>query len=369
MAEPLRIAVLWTALSGYLNACLRALVDQHSVSLHVTRIQRPGLQRHPYDDKMFAWLPHLQTLPGDNASLATEVLDQLRQFSPDAVVISGWSSPVYRKVARALRQQSIYVIGTADNPWRGTLRQRVGVMIAPWFVRPLFDALWVPGERAANFAKRLGFRGERLLFGLYSADRERFAVVAGRRLMLDNTSWPQRFLFAGRLSPEKGIADLLAAYRAYRSMTPTPWELWVAGVGPLEHVLAEEPGVRLLGFVQPDAYSELLEQVGAFVLPSHYDPWPLVIHEMTSAGLPILCSRQCGSSVELVQDGFNGFTFEAGDVNALARLFSYVSSGQVDLATMSQRSAQLAGRYSPQQWASYLVRHIQRVRASRAEDQ
>ncbi len=59
--------------------------------------------------------------------------------------------------------------------------------------------------------------------------------------------------------------------------------------------------------------------------------WSLAIHEMTSAGLPILCSRQCGGSVELVQDGYNGLLFDAGDIDTLAGFFQLLSGGHVDL--------------------------------------
>lgn len=360
MMGMLRIAFLWTSLSGYLNACLRALVECHHVELDVTRIRPPGPRPHPYAEDLFEWL-NLRTLMSGDISLAEDLFNELETFAPHVVVVSGWSSPVYRKVARMLRRNAIPVIGTADNPWRGNLRQWGGVLLARWYVRPLFDALWVPGERAANFARRLGFRGEHLMFGLYSADRHHFATVAEQRKVFDSTTYPHRFFFAGRLVPEKGIQDLVNAYRVYRTKTPTPWELWVAGVGPFEYLLVDEPGIRMLGFVQPYAYLEILQQVGAFVLPSHYDPWPLVIHEMASAGIPIICSRQCGSSVELVQDGLNGFIFEAGDVPALVNLLEQVASGSVDLVTMGQRSAELSVRYSPEQWANYLVHHVQRL--------
>lgn len=359
-----RVAVLWTSLSGYLNACLRALVENHGVELHVTRIQRPGRPKHPYDEQMFAWLPRLETLPSSEVEFAPAILEQLARFQPDAVLVSGWSSPAYRKVARDLRAQSHYVIGTADNPWHGSPRQRVGVLASRWYVQPLFDALWVPGERGASFARRLGFTGERLLYGLYSADRPRFAPVAAQRHLLDNAAWPHRFLFAGRLAPEKGIADLVTAYSTYRLSVAAPWELLVAGTGGLEHMVSGVEGITPVGFVQPEDYPALLAQAGIFVLPSHYDPWPLVIHEMTSAGLPILCSRQCGSSVELVQDGLNGHTFEAGDVDGLTRLLTYMASGEVDLACMSRHSVSLAGRYSPEQWAAYLVGHLRRFARS-----
>ena len=153
MDKALRIAILWTELSGYLNACLQALVDHHNVDLSVTRIVKKGVNRHPYAESMFEWMPNLRTLPNSNVKHADALISELDSFAPDVAIISGWAMPVYRKIARILRSQGVYVIGTADNPWHGSFRQRLGVLVSPWYVRPLFDDLWVPGERGARFAR------------------------------------------------------------------------------------------------------------------------------------------------------------------------------------------------------------------------
>jgi len=356
----LRIAVMWTELSGYLNACLLALNKRYQVELDITRIAREGPDRRPYDEAMFAWMPRLRTLPDGDGKHAEKVLNEMTSFDPHVAIISGWSTPVYRKIARVLRQRGVYVIGTADNPWRGSLKQHLGILISPWYVRPLFDVLWVPGERGATFASKLGFQGQHLMQGLYSADREKFEAAGAWRENLGKKDWPRRFFFAGRLAEEKGIEDLISAYQIYRKIAQDPWELWIAGSGPLEGMLSGVEGVRLLGFVQPEDYDRILRQVSVFVLPSHFEPWGLVIHEMAIGGLPILCSRQCGSSVELVQDGYNGYLFEAGDIEGLASLLNLMTGERVDLQLMGRRSALLSHRYSPEQWADYLVGNISR---------
>ena len=42
------------------------------------------------------------------------------------------------------------------------------------------------------------------------------------------------------------------------------------------------------------------------VLPSRYDPWPLVIVESAAAGLPIVHTECCGSAVECVRNYYSG---------------------------------------------------------------
>jgi glycosyltransferase involved in cell wall biosynthesis len=54
------------------------------------------------------------------------------------------------------------------------------------------------------------------------------------------------------------------------------------------------------------------------VLPSQDEPWGLAVNEAMCARLPVVVSREVGCVSDLVHDGANGFTPEAGDIDALA---------------------------------------------------
>ena len=56
-----------------------------------------------------------------------------------------------------------------------------------------------------------------------------------------------------------------------------------------------------------------------FVLPSEHEPWGLAVNEAMCAGLPVVVSREVGCVADLVQDGVNGYTPAAGDIEGLAR--------------------------------------------------
>jgi UDP-glucose:(heptosyl)LPS alpha-1,3-glucosyltransferase len=56
----------------------------------------------------------------------------------------------------------------------------------------------------------------------------------------------------------------------------------------------------------------------AFVLPTPYDAFAMVVTEAMAAGLPVIVSRQAGAS-ELIEPGANGLVIDAGDVEALAQ--------------------------------------------------
>ena len=110
-------------------------------------------------------------------------------------------------------------------------------------------------------------------------------------------------LFAGRLSPEKGIADLVAAAHDL--------PLVVAGDGPLRDLVPDA-----LGFVGHDELERLYDEAAVVVLPSYREGLPLAVLEAMAHGRPVVATR-VGGIPDLVEDGATGFLVEPGDVDGL----------------------------------------------------
>ena len=127
-------------------------------------------------------------------------------------------------------------------------------------------------------------------------------------------------LFAGRLSPEKGVRTLLAAWRSVAGLP-----LKVAGDGPLRDELAgyvETEGlagrVELLGWRTGEEVLELMRGARLLVLPSEwFETFGLVAIEAFACGVPVVASR-IGGPEELIDDGVTGLHFSPGDVEELA---------------------------------------------------
>ena len=160
-----RVAILWMALSGYMNACLRALARHDGVEIFTS--ERRARSQAPFADEQFAWLRQryiFARLPD-----FSELSPRLQSFEPDVLVICGWQIPAYRRVARLYRGRVPRVL-CMDNQWRGSLRQRLGVWARHWYIQPLFDLAWVAGSSSASFARKLGFDASRILHGLNTCD-------------------------------------------------------------------------------------------------------------------------------------------------------------------------------------------------------
>ena len=346
----MRVAILWTGLSGYLNACLKELASREDVELFVSH--QAAVQEAPFDDNQFAWIPN--RLVWQSRVDGTALSARLRAFDPEILLFCGWHVPGYRQIARGLARRCFRVMAM-DNCWKATPKQRMGTLIAPWYVRPLADAVWVPGERQAIFARRLGFELRATLWGSLSCDQPAIEDVHHSRLTAGR-ALAHSFLFIGRFVPDKGVDQLVNAYELYREGSPNPWPLVCCGAGPLSELLEGRAGIRVEGFVQPDHLRRVFASSGCLVLPSTFEPWALVIHEATSAGLVILASEKAGGAVHLVQDNYNGYLFDSRDVKRLAALMSHVSNlSEARLDAMSRASHLLSKQYSPARWADTLL--------------
>ena len=114
---------------------------------------------------------------------------------------------------------------------------------------------------------------------------------------------PPQVLFVGRLSPEKGVEDLLAAAGGL--------DLVVAGDGPLR---ARVP--QALGFVPPDQLAELYDRAAVVVCPSRRDGFPVACAEAMAHARPVVASA-VGGLPDMVVDGETGLLVPPRDPEAL----------------------------------------------------
>jgi len=341
---PLRILFLWTDISGYMGACWRELSRRPEVVLRVGAYDRQT--DTSFDGRVMEgvdWLPLDAAKRFDAAALAREVA----AFDADVVVLSGWANPGYRRLPFLAARPGRRFVMAMDTPWRGTLRQH----LAPWRWRRYLsriDMVFVTGERCWQYARRLGVSERAIRRGVYGVDTDALGRVDDARRAAG--AWPRSFLFAGQYIERKGFDLLVDAYGHYRRKVADPWPLVCCGQGPLAGTLVGREGITDLGFRQPDEVRQRMAASGALVLPSRHDPWPLVLVESCAAGLPVIASDACGSGVELIRDGFSGFTCATGDRDALRDALIRVHHCR-SLPDIGGRARAFAEPYGAARWA------------------
>lgn len=124
------------------------------------------------------------------------------------------------------------------------------------------------------------------------------------------------FLYAGRLSYEKGVALLCSAFRDRPQQ-----RLRIAGVGPLTESLSAEfadcSNIQFLGKLAANQLKEEMRQAKFTVVPSEwYENNPMSVLESFGMGTPVI-GADIGGIPELVRPGSTGIIFAPSDKYSL----------------------------------------------------
>lgn len=173
----------------------------------------------------------------------------------------------------------------------------------------------------------------------------------------------EKLVYAGRLSPEKGLDVLLRAIPSVIQKHPG-LILTVVGDGPARKFLEGlGSGLRIqdrllfTGRLEKDIIFRILREADLAVLPSlWFENAPLFALEALAVGTPLIAAR-VGGLPELIHDGREGFLFERDQVGDLAdRLLSALGNRQwlSEARLNARRSAE--SEFSPE-------RHYERLMA------
>ena len=194
-------------------------------------------------------------------------------------------------------------------------------------------------------------------------DRAEFSalrLVRGSRCMLVNGSGvnPDRFPvfplpdkpifgFCSRMNPEKGIGELLEAFRQVRAEYPEA-RLRLAGESdgiagtPIQALLDRliaDGGAEYLGEISD--VPSFLKSIRCFVFPSYREGTPRATLEAMSCGRPVITTDATGCR-ETVKDGYNGLLVPVKNVPALRDAMLGFCSGKVNAETLGKNARRLA---------------------------
>lgn len=197
------------------------------------------------------------------------------------------------------------------------MRAEQEMYAAPELKSVICNAQMIKNEIMADF----GLPDEKITVIYNAIDNQKFlpATEALRHQLRQQFNIPQQahcLIFVGSGFERKGLEA------AIRAVAPTDSILLVVGQDKdekryrgLAQSLGCEQRIRFMG-VQKQTLP-FYQAADASLLPTLYDPFPNVILEAMSCGLPVITSQTCGGA-EFIQQGVNGFVFDALDVKSLA---------------------------------------------------
>lgn len=157
----------------------------------------------------------------------------------------------------------------------------------------------------------------------------------------------QGYIYAGRLSIEKGINVIFETWRR----NPDLEGINIIGTGPLlNHCLDETKtlhNVRVSSWVDHGILMDMIQNSRAVIYPSVcYETFGMALLEAFSTGTPVIASNH-GAMAEIIQDGKTGLLFAAGDWSDLAIKVRWASEHPAEMAEMGKNArAEFEARYT-----------------------
>jgi glycosyltransferase involved in cell wall biosynthesis len=282
-----------------------------------------------------------------NAQAARRIASLIRCFRPDVIHFHGIHRQLSPSVMMAARRHGVpavqsfhdyQAVCSADVLLRGGRESCLPPRCTLTNSLPCFVHRCVRGSRSASALGATEFEWRRKV--CRSASLIDLAVTPSRHLAraMQTSGWkgaPLRllpnattmgppasttgefFLYAGRLSPEKGVLTLLDAAGAGGA------QLVLAGEGPLRQQLEESAATRrvsarFLGRVSSREVGRLVSGCRAVVVPSTcVENAPLAVLEAMARAKPVIASH-VGGIPEQVTDGVEGLLVPPGDPVSLA---------------------------------------------------
>ena len=314
-----------------------------NVNIHI--IHYPLNKEAPFEYKIS---PEITTHSID--TISEEKIKQLfYQLQPDLIFFAGWSNPIYRSLIPLVKSNQISLLGF-DNSLDHSFKQIAKAKYFQVFKKNEFKYCFVPGGGQKKLAIKMGFAENQIFTGAYTANVENFNKIYFKK---EGNKPTHKILYLGRYVKHKGIFELWEAFAEIikENQNLQHWELVCAGTGAQWENRMEHPNIKHLGFLQPNEMEPVLLDTSIYILPSHFEPWGVSVHEMAAAGFPMLLSEEVGSKEAFLEERKNGFSFPAKNKQALkACLLKMMQLPESELQEMGKHSNKLAQKITPKKW-------------------
>jgi glycosyltransferase involved in cell wall biosynthesis len=234
-------------------------------------------------------------------------------------------------------------------------------------------AFLVIGEANRKFCEHYGVDGARMFRTPYCVDNEYLCGQAAElmaekpRIMreIGLRSATPVIAYSGKLIGRKRVADLIRAMGLLAERAQ-PAQLMIVGDGHLQSSLKElcsslNVDATFVGFRNQTQLARYYVCADLLVLPSNYETWGLVVNEAMVCGLPVVTTTVAGAGLDLVVPGVTGFTYPAGDCEALAERLSRLIADPVLRSSMGEAARQRVQAYNYQACAAGVLAALEFV--------
>ncbi|HWC59744.1 MAG TPA: glycosyltransferase [Verrucomicrobiae bacterium] len=410
MSAPLNVAIVWAQYGPYHFARMSALRKMAGdATVHAVEV---ASQTSTYAWDRSSGTAELITLCPDSVfetlsfwKVFARTRRMFKKLNLDVCILPGYAPKQALGVllaAKSLRLRTVMM----NESHAGTARAGGLGILAKRQLMGLFNSALVGGQPQKRYAADFGVPREKIFIGYDAVDNDYFSARAAE-IRAQALEWRARyempesyFLSLGRFVHKKNLTTLIRAYRTFLNANPgTRTHLVMVGSGEENSALRnlcrelhlpvyeksksgvsaetgasirneDAPGVHFYGFRQISDNPVFYALASAFVLPSLWEEWGLVVNEAMACGLPVIVSETAGCAEDLLMPGKsiapshlseslreclaqlagrirrNGFVFNPRSVQSLANALTVFESVPELRQQMGEASRAIVEKYS-----------------------
>lgn len=283
------------------------------------------------------------------------VLTRAVLFPRDRWLLVAWSNPTTRALIvwfwLSRRKFNCWIDVPPDTTRKRIILRRIALLL----LRRSRVQMFAVGSVGVRYLAAAGFPAERV----HNLPIALSAATSGNpnawRAKLDLPEDGVLLVTGSRLVVEKGFDVLIHALSRLQPEILVRLVAVIVGSGPLEgelRRLAQESRlspdqIRFLRWLPADEFAELVEASDIVVHPARSDSYGGASLLARAMAKPLIASRGAGAALEIVQDGENGWLYEAEDVERLSAILSKVVADEALRVRAGQAMSRISQEGSP----------------------
>jgi glycosyltransferase involved in cell wall biosynthesis len=168
-------------------------------------------------------------------------------------------------------------------------------------------------------------------------------------------------LYVGELYRHKGVETLINAFKMLEHENINLHLLGNIKDENLVELIKSDERIIFHGFLINEELNDMYQKANITVVPSIcFDNSPMVIYESLVNGTPVIGSR-IGGIPELIEENYNGFLFEAGNVNELKGKLEKLIDNPSKLKKLEKNAFESVKKYSMDKYVDKLEKMYKKI--------
>lgn len=252
-----------------------------------------------------------------------KILKIIKKENPDQIISFGWDNwATYVANWWCHKNDKISTLWCGSTKYEKSWRRTIFNPLVKYLIKRTTNFI-AYGSRAKEYLISLGINEKKIQIFYNTIDIDYFQNksadfnIAERENLKKSLSikTSKIILFSGRIIEMKGIFEMVSGFNIYYRKN-SDISLILMGTGPDKHKLQKyikEMNIKNIFFTGFIQYANLYKYYAIsdlLLFPSRQDVWGLVLNEAAACGLPIITPSEVGASVDLIQEGKNGYIIE-----------------------------------------------------------